>query len=79
MSLALLAGLLVLPQHLSGKQRFVAFTTWVAHTLMHIHVLPHPVCCFEDLMAHRTLLIIPTHCRQGVGHSLSWCASSSRS
>ena len=77
MPLSLLTGLLMLPQHLPGRQRLVALATWVPCALVHIHMPPHPVCCFENLMANGALLLIPAHSGQGVGHSLIWSTCSS--
>ena len=78
MPFALLAGLLMLPQHLPGGQRFMTFAARVSHTLMHIHVLPHPVCCFKYLVAYRTFGVISTHSRQAVGHGLCGGTNSGR-
>ena len=78
MPFALLAGLLMLLQHLLGGQRFKTLAARVSHTLMHIHVPPHPVCSFKHLVAHRTFGVISTHSRQAVRYGLCGGTSSSR-
>ena len=77
MPLSLLTGLLMLSQHLPGGQRLMTLAAWIPSTLVHIHVPPHPMHYFENLVTNRVLLLIPAHSGQGVRNSLTWSTCSS--
>ena len=55
----LFAGLLMLSQSLPHHQGLVALATWIARTLVDVHVMMHPMAHDEDLMTDRASSLIP--------------------